>query len=140
MLMYCNSKQELATVGEIARFYGLSEKFLLKILHGLTSSGLMVTVRGRSGGIKLAKSADKMLLGDVIKTIEENFELAECFQSGETDCPLAMTCGLNEALSRALQGFFDILNEYTIDDLTRKKHNIHVLLKLSEAKRTPLLQ
>ena len=138
MLMYCNTKDGLCTVGEIAEFYGLPEKFLLKILHGLNKKGLVRTVRGRGGGITLSKPAEEMKLGDVIREVEENFIMADCFENPDTTCPLQNTCGLNEALSRALKSFFDTLNEYTIADLTEKRHNIHVLLQLQEATKIPL--
>lgn len=138
MLMFCATKQELATVSEIARFYDLPEKFLFKILSGLTSQGFVETVRGRNGGIRLSAPAEQIRLGDVVRRIEENFEMAECFKDGDVSCPLVATCGMNEALSRALQSFFDILNEYTIADLIRKNHNINVLLELSMAMQEPL--
>ena len=138
MLMYCNSKHELATVNEIAEFYRLPAKFLFKILNSLTANGYMKTVRGRGGGIRLAKPADQIRLGEVVRDIEQDFELAECFKRSGTECPLVMTCGLNEALSRALQGFFDILNEYTIADLTQSRHNINVLTELNKAAQIPL--
>ncbi|MEM7047460.1 MAG: Rrf2 family transcriptional regulator [Pseudomonadota bacterium] len=146
MLMYCGSKNSLAqdeakgtlaTIKEISAFYGLSEKFLTKILLSLTKHGFMTTVRGRHGGICLAMPADEIYLGDVIRKVEENFELAECFQAGEVTCPLVHACGLNQALSRALEGFFDTLNEYTLDDLIQKQHNINVLVELTTAIDTP---
>ena len=128
MLMYCNSKNGLATIGEIAKFYNLSEKFLTKILTSLTRYGFVETVRGRNGGIRLARSAEEIFIGDVVQKIEENFELAECFKAGEADCPLVDACGLNQALSRALQSFFDTLNEYTLADLTKQNSAIRKLL------------
>ena len=90
------------------------------------------------GGIRLAKPADQIRLGEVIRDIEQDFELAECFKQNGDECPLVMTCGLNEALSRALHGFFGILNEYTIADLTQSRHNINVLTELNKAARIPL--
>ena len=138
MLMYCHSKGELATVKEVARFYGLPERFLFKILLNLNAAGYMETVRGRHGGIRLARPAAQIRLGDVVRDIEENFELAECFQAEGTNCPLVTSCGMNEALNRALLGFFDILNEYTIADLARNNHNINVLMQLNKAKSLPL--
>lgn len=138
MLMYCHSKGELATVKEVAKFYGLPERFLFKILLSLNAAGYMETLRGRNGGIRLARPADQIRLGDVIRDIEENFELAECFQAEGSDCPLVTSCGMNEALNRALAGFFDILNEYTIADLARNNHNINVLMQLNKAKSVPL--
>ena len=138
MLMFCASKQELARVNEIAEFYDLPEKFLFKILGGLTANGFMLTVRGRNGGIKLARPAEEISLGEVIRKMEENFEMAECFKEGEITCPLVATCGLNGALSRALAAFFEVMDEYSIADLTKKEHNINVLLELNSAMQQPL--
>lgn len=137
MLMYCNSKGRLATISEIAEFYNLSERFLTKILLSLTRSGFVKTVRGRNGGIQLARPSEKIFIGDVVREVEGNFELAECFQSGETTCPLVSSCGLNKALSRALQGFFDILNEHTLADITSKKNVIYDLTVESRLTETP---
>lgn len=138
MLMFCATKKELARVSEIAQFYDLPEKFLFKILGGLTKAGFMETVRGRNGGILLARAPEDIVLGDVVRKMEENFEMAECFKEGEITCPLIATCGLNGALSRALAAFFSVLDEYTIADLTKKEHNINVLLDLNNAMMVPL--
>ena len=138
MLMFCATKQELARVGEIAQFYDLPEKFLFKILGGLNKAGFVETVRGRNGGIRLARPAEEISLGEVVREMEENFEMAECFKEGEVTCPLVATCGLNGALSRALMAFFEVLDEYTIADLTKREHNINVLLDLNNAMQEPL--
>ncbi len=129
MLMYCRAKEELATVGEISEFYGLSEGFLTKILHTLADRGYVETVRGRNGGFRLARRGSEIRLGELVKDIEENFELAECFQPGDSGCPLVSSCGLNQALSGALGSFFEALNRYTLDDLAQKKHRISDLLR-----------
>lgn len=138
MLMFCHSKDERATVKEIAGFYGLPERFLFNILLKLTAAGYVETVRGRGGGIKLAKPAEQMMLGDVVRTIEENFEMAECFEAGGTDCPLINTCGLSRALTEALASFFETLNRYSIADLTGSEFNIDVLMRLTKAIGEPL--
>ncbi|MCB1386865.1 MAG: Rrf2 family transcriptional regulator [Nitratireductor sp.] len=133
MLMFCHSKGERATVREIAAFYGLPERFLFNILQKLTAAGFVETIRGRGGGIRLARPASRIRLGDVVRDVEETFELAECFEAGGTDCPLIHTCGLNKALSEALGSFFEALNRYTIADLTGSEYNIDVLMRLSQA-------
>ncbi|WP_422372534.1 Rrf2 family transcriptional regulator [Hoeflea sp.] len=138
MLMFCDSKNERATVKEIAAFYSLPERFLFNILQRLTAAGLVETTRGRGGGIRLARPADQIRLGDVVRIIEENFEMAECFEAGGTDCPLINTCGLNKALSEALQSFFDSLNRYSIADLTGNEYNIDVLMRLNLAMKDPI--
>ncbi len=138
MLMFCASKGQLATVSEIANFYRLPEKFLFKILGSLTAHGYVETVRGRNGGIRLARPAEKIGLGDVVRRMEASFEMAECFRDGEISCPLVATCGMNDALSKALTAFFNVLDEYSIQDLITKEHNIHVLLELNSAMQEPL--
>ncbi|HMB48803.1 MAG TPA: iron-responsive transcriptional regulator RirA [Afifellaceae bacterium] len=140
IMMYCAASKDLSKVADIAEFYGISETFLFKILQVLNGSGLLETVRGRSGGIRLAKPADEIRLGEVIRAAEENFNMAECFDDGVSNCPLVTSCGHNEALSRALDAFFAVLDEYTIADLTDNRRNIHVLLQLDAGKNDPLLQ
>ncbi|EDQ31551.1 Rrf2 family protein [Hoeflea phototrophica DFL-43] len=138
MLMFCHSKGDRAKVKEIAAFYGLPERFLFNILQRLTAVGLMETTRGRGGGIRLARPAEQIMLGDVVRLVEENFEMAECFEAGGTDCPLINTCGLNKALSEALRSFFDSLNRYSIADLTGSEFNIDVLMRLNLAMKDPV--
>jgi Rrf2 family iron-responsive transcriptional regulator len=69
-------------------------------------------------------------LFDVVRVTEDSFSMAECFEEGAADCPLVDSCGLNSALRRALNAFFDVLSEYTIDDLVKARPNIHFLLGL----------
>lgn len=138
MLMYCESSGELSPVVSIAKFYDLSEQSLLKILQILTKGGFVEAVRGRNGGIRLARPAEEIGLGDVIRATEENFALAECFEEGDVACPLVTNCGLNQALHEALEAFFKVLDGYTLADLTNKKRNLHVLLQLDAAKNLPL--
>ncbi|CAM1650851.1 MULTISPECIES: iron-responsive transcriptional regulator RirA [Bartonella] len=120
MLMYCAANEgELSRVPEIAKAYSVSELFLFKILHPLVEAGLMQTVRGRNGGVKLAKPADEIFVSDVVKVTEENFAMAECFENGAIECPLVNSCGLNATLSKALNAFFDVLKSTSIADLQR---------------------
>jgi Rrf2 family transcriptional regulator, iron-responsive regulator len=138
ILMFCATNQGLSRVAQIAEFYAISEPFLFKILQALTKAELIETVRGRSGGIKLARPAEEMLLGDVVRRIEDNFDLVECFEAGEVSCPLISSCGMSEALKEALDAFFAVLNRYSIGDLTDKQRNIGILARLDLLKQQPL--
>lgn len=138
MLMYCESSGELVPVVSIAKFYNLSEQSLLKILQVLTKGGFVEAVRGRNGGIRLARPAAQIGLGDVIRATEDNFNLAQCFEEGDLSCPLVANCGLNQALHEALDAFFKVLDGYTLADLTNRERNLHVLLRLDAAKNLPL--
>lgn len=135
ILMYCASNEGLSRIADIAEFYKISETFLFKILQVLNHAGFVQTVRGRHGGIKLSRPAAEMSLGEVVRATEDNFALAECFETGgeSINCPLTGTCGLNHALHRALIAFLNVLDEYTIEDLTDNRRNINVLLQLEMA-------
>lgn len=129
MLMYCAANEgHLSRIPEIARAYGVSELFLFKILQPLNKAGLVETVRGRNGGVRLGRAADRITLFDVVKVTEESFAMAECFEEGVAECPLVDSCGLNAALRKALNAFFDVLAEYTIDDLVKARPQINFLL------------
>ena len=139
MLMYCAANDgRLSRVPEIARAYGVSELFLFKILQPLTKAGLVETVRGRNGGVRLGRAADRITLFDVVKVTEDSFAMAECFEDRVAECPLVDSCGLNSALRKALNAFFDVLADYTIEDLVKARPQINFLLGIEEA-RGPVL-
>ncbi|HLV84771.1 MULTISPECIES: iron-responsive transcriptional regulator RirA [Devosia] len=130
-LVYCAVNEPgLSRVADIARAYNISELFLFKLIKPLVENGLLATVRGRNGGIKLGKPADEITLLDTIRLTEENFALAECFEDG-ADCPLIGECDLNGALREALGAFFEVLASYTIADLASKKRSIRDRLGLT---------
>ena len=131
MLMYCAANEgRLSRIPEIARAYSVSELFLFKILQPLNKAGLVETVRGRNGGVRLGRAADKITLFDVVRVTEDSFAMAECFEDGAVECPLVDSCGLNAALRKALNAFFDVLADYTIDDLVKARPQINFLLGL----------
>lgn len=133
MLMYCAAKDgRLSRVPDIARSYGVSELFLFKILRPLVENRLMETVRGRNGGVRLARPASQITLLDVVRATEDSFSMAECFDGGEVECPLVDGCSVNSALHRALDAFFEVLSQYTIDGLVRMRPNMRAVLGLDE--------
>jgi len=131
ILMYCaaNSDQ-LSRIPEIAAAYDLSETFLFKILKPIADNGFVKSVRGRNGGIRLAKPAHEISLLDIVRITEDNFNMADCFDSGMTNCPLVDACTLNSAWNEALAAFFKVLEKYTIEDLVKPSPNINMLLGL----------
>lgn len=131
-LVYCAvNEPQLSRVAEIAKAYAISELFLFKLIKPLVENGLLQTVRGRHGGIRLGKPADQITLLDTVRLTEESFAMAECFEEG-ADCPLIGECDLNSALREALGAFFEVLDSYTIADLASKKRSIRERLGLYE--------
>jgi Rrf2 family iron-responsive transcriptional regulator len=128
-LMYCAvNEPELSRVADIARANGMSELFLFKLIKPLVEAGLIDTVRGRHGGIRLGRPANDITLLDCVRLTEENFAMAECFEGGDVACPLVDACDLNAALREALGAFFNVLESYTIADLVEKR--VHIREKL----------
>lgn len=133
ILMYCAANEgKLSRIPDIAEAYSLSELFLFKILQPLVENGLVQTVRGRNGGVRLAKPAEEITLFDVVRVTEENFAMAECFENDATECPLIDSCGLNEALRKALNAFFEVLASYTIHDIVAARPQMRDLLGIEQ--------
>lgn len=133
ILMFCAaSGGRLSRVADISRAYGASEPFLFKILHPLVEGGLVQTVRGRNGGIKLARPADEITLADVVRLTEDSLAMAECFET-DGDCPLMANCQLTGALREALAAFLGTLESYTVDDLARPSAAVTNLVAMIEA-------
>jgi len=133
ILMYCAANTgRLSQIPEIANAYGLSDAFLFKVLRPLVTHNFVRSVRGRNGGIELAMPAAEIHLSDVIRTTEDSFAMADCFEPEGADCPLLNHCGLNIALHEALDAFFQVLERYTIADIISQRSGIEKLLGLDE--------
>jgi Rrf2 family iron-responsive transcriptional regulator len=134
-LMYCAVNQpELSRVADIARAHAISELFLFKLIKPLVENGLLETVRGRHGGIRLGRPASEITLLDTVKLTEESFALADCFEGGsDINCPLADNCDLNGALREALGAFFNVLDSYTIADLASERRTLRERLGIEDA-------
>ncbi|ALV26039.1 iron-responsive transcriptional regulator [Pannonibacter phragmitetus] len=131
--MYCAANPDRPSkVAEIAASFGMSETHLFKIMKILVDADLIKTLRGRNGGIVLARPADQITLGEVVRVAEESFYLAECFNSGRKDCPILTTCGFNGVLHEALEAFMDVLDSKTIEDISENRTDLRQLLNIGE--------
>ncbi len=105
-----------ATVAEIAAAYGISAAHLNKVVQSLALAGEIETLRGRNGGIRLAKPPEAINLAAVVRRSEPDMDLAPCF-AGSGACVLGTCCLLQGALRRAGQAFLAELARYTLADL-----------------------
>jgi Rrf2 family nitric oxide-sensitive transcriptional repressor len=106
----------LITIEEASEIYGISRAHLMKVANNLTRAGYLKSVRGRSGGLALAKQPHKIKLGDVVRTTESDFELVECFGTGN-ECCITRSCRLRGVLRESLDAFNAVLDKYTLADL-----------------------
>lgn len=110
-----------ATIDEIARSYGVSRAHLMKVVHQLGLRGYVETVRGRGGGLRLARPAGEIGIGEVVRATEGNLALVECMDSDASECAIEPACGLRSALREALAAFLSVLDGYTLADLVARR-------------------
>lgn len=115
-------------IADIARRMGMSEDHAAKVIARLAELGFVTTLRGRAGGVRLARTADAIVIGDVVRATEDNLNLVECFDPEHNQCPIAPACGLAPALDEALKAFFGVLDRYTIADFVAKPRALERLL------------
>lgn len=131
MLMYLAVKRDgLATIGEVADAYGISKNHLNKVAHQLGLAGYVDTVRGKGGGLRLAKAADRIGLGEVVRHAEPDIALVPCFEPLCAPCPIVPCCGLRGALHEARQAFMAVLDRYSLADLVEQRAGLQQLLAL----------
>ena len=117
LLMFAAAHEDrLITIEEVSEVYKISRGHLMKVTNSLTRAGYLTAVRGRSGGLKLAKPPRKICLGDVVRTTEPDFALVECF-GVEGQCCITRRCRLASILREGLGAFNTVLDKYTLADL-----------------------
>lgn len=119
VLMHLAARPDrLASIGEMARTYRISQNHLMKVVHDLRKAGFLDAVRGRAGGVRLARRPEEIRVGDVVRHTEGGFELVDC-----ESCVIASACSLTGALRQALAAFMDVLDNYTLADLVRERQD-----------------
>ncbi|MGP5178836.1 Rrf2 family transcriptional regulator [Psychrobacter aquimaris] len=145
----------LANISDIADSYGISKSHLTKIIHQLSQLGYIESVRGKNGGIRLARAPKDINLGVLIKQMEPDFVLVECFatptnakssdgrQTGSTGLPITLidettvnakgcvispACQLKNVFFEALTAFINVLERYTLADILNNEDELASLL------------
>lgn len=134
VLMFLALKgEELATVAEIATAYGISKNHLMKVVHQLGLAGYVETVRGKGGGMRLARRPEDIVIGEVVRHTESETALVPCFSPSNAYCAILPSCALRGALSKAQRAFLSALNEYTLADLARPRAPLRKLLSFNSS-------
>lgn len=107
----------LATIADIAREYDIPSTHLMKVVHRLAQCGYIVTVRGKGGGMRLARTPDMINVGDLVRDTEDNMDIAECFSAEHQNCPMLPACALKSVLIEARKSFLATLDFYRLSDL-----------------------
>ena len=135
ILIYLGTQPEgqLVSTQEISQSYGISKHHLVRVVQTLHEHGLVNVFPGRSGGISLARDADKIRLGEVMRFAETNLRVVECFDMETNTCPIVPVCQLKPVLAEALNAFLSTLDKYTLADLLdpRRRNGLTKLFALS---------
>ena len=108
----------LVNIGTIAEAYKISKSHLMKVVTALVKGGFLISVRGKGGGLRLAKSAEEIRVGDVVRLIEP-MQIAECFGSNN-QCVITPHCRLADVLHGGLRIFLQHLDGFTLAELINR--------------------
>jgi len=130
ILIYLGLKREkLSTITEISDYYQISRNHVVKIVHHLGQLGYLDTMRGKHGGIRLARAPEMINIGEVIRHTESTMDIVECFSEQNT-CVICDSCVLRSIIADALAAFMSVLDGYTLADLMIPKHQLKKQLKV----------
>lgn len=128
-LMYLSQhKGRLCTAREIATSYGISLNHMVKVVHRLAQLGYIKSAKGKGGGIALNQPPETLNLWELVKTLEPDFTVVECFDREHNTCRVVSACGLKSILQEAMQAFADTLAKYSIADAVAKPQLFAALL------------
>ncbi|MCJ8313538.1 MAG: Rrf2 family transcriptional regulator [Saccharospirillaceae bacterium] len=123
VLIYLSlNEDKLVTIKEISDRYQISKNHLMKVVHHLSLNELITSIRGKNGGIKLKQTSIDINIGYVVRLIEKDSKLVECF-SQNNQCVITSACELKFIFAQALEQFYLHLDQYTLNDLVNNQHN-----------------
>lgn len=130
LLMYAAVKYPCyVTITDVSKAYGISKNHLMKVTHELALAGYLDTVRGRNGGLRLAKPAKEINVGRVVRLTERGSALVECFDPATNQCVITPACKLRHVLHDALEAFFAKLEQTTLADLISDPRSLSALYR-----------
>jgi Rrf2 family nitric oxide-sensitive transcriptional repressor len=136
LLMYLAVKGDgLATIAEVAVSYGISKNHLMKVAHQLGQAGYVETVRGRGGGLRLARPVEAVNLGDVVRRTEPDMAVVACLNPVDAPCAIKSCCVLRRALAQAGTAFLEVLDGYSLADLVKPRTPLRGLLAIESPRR-----
>lgn len=110
-------------IAEIARTFDISHNHLVKVVHDLVRAGYLNSVRGRSGGVLLARPATQIGLGEVVRHTEPDMRLLDC-----VGCLIAPACRLPSPMQEAINAFISVLDKYTLEDIVKESDGLDRIL------------
>ncbi len=127
------NKGALVTIADVADRYQISRNHLMKVAFLLGREGFVETVRGRAGGMRLGRPPQDIRVGDVVRRMEPDFALVQCFQAGNEECLITPACKLKSVLHEAMSAFLAELDQHTIHSMVTRNPRLKSLLGAAAA-------
>lgn len=128
----------LVRVDDVSQIHGISRPHIVKVVHELGKAGYLETVRGRNGGFRLGRSAETILVGDVVRLTEGPLDVVECFNPEKNTCPLMGVCRLSKKIKEATHAFMEVLDDVTIADISANRVPLLNRIALVESTIVPI--
>jgi Rrf2 family transcriptional regulator, nitric oxide-sensitive transcriptional repressor len=119
------------TVAQISSAYGISRHHLVKIAARLAEQGYIQTLRGKGGGMRLARDPALIRIGDVVRSMEAELGVVECLESGGGNCVIVPSCRLKPLLASATERFMAELDAHTLADVLQPRLPLARLLGIA---------
>jgi Rrf2 family nitric oxide-sensitive transcriptional repressor len=124
----------VVTIMEIARAYDISRSHLMKIVNELSQNGFVEAVRGRSGGVRLARPPSEISVGQLVRMAEKDFAVVPCHDEGTTThCAILPACNLKRGMRRAIDAFLRELDAMSLAETIVAPSTAASLLRIKAA-------
>jgi Rrf2 family nitric oxide-sensitive transcriptional repressor len=114
------NRHRLVTIQDIADTHDIAKNHLTKVVHQLGLLGVIESLRGRNGGLKLGREPAQINIGALVRSTEPDFHMAECFDPRKNICMMSATCGLKSVLHQATTAYLAVLDEVTLESLMKQ--------------------
>ena len=132
LIFLASNEHRLPTIQEISERFEISRSHLMKVVNQLIRNGFVEGIRGKGGGLRLARPASEILIGDVVRKMETDLVLVECF-SDESRCLLTANCNLKGVFADALEAFLASLDKVPLTQVLSpsQRQLLHVLTRVA---------
>jgi Rrf2 family transcriptional regulator, nitric oxide-sensitive transcriptional repressor len=113
------------SIADIANAYGISKNHLMKVAQRLTAGGFVESVRGRSGGLRLARPPATLNVGAIVRIMEDTGSFVDCFDAATNSCVVTPVCGLRHILAGGLEAFAHHMDQFSVADLIPDIESYH---------------
>ena len=104
---------ELVPLKDIARRQGITLKYMEQIISPLSKAGFVQSLRGSSGGYRLARNPSDYTVGSILRVLEGPLAPTACLETDVNECPRVDSCPTISFWN----GLNKVINEY-VDSVT----------------------